>query len=52
MSTGRKQGKSWPVILNQSRPDFVFGELFEAIVEYLSAVVSMLGQLKALPRFA
>jgi hypothetical protein len=49
---GSRTGTAWPFRIASAKPDFVFEELYDAIVEYLSAVVSMLEQLKALPRFA
>ena len=49
---GKLSGTSWPIRISPSGPDFTFRELYEAMVEYLEAVILMLEQLKALPRFA
>jgi hypothetical protein len=48
---GNISGTVWPFRIKSANPEFVFDELYDAIVEYLSAVISMLEQLKALPRF-
>jgi hypothetical protein len=49
---GTQRATSWPFRVGAARPDHTFNELYAAFVEYLGAVISMLEELKSLPRFA
>ena len=50
--TGKEKGRVYPLRGGKSKPEFLFADLYAALVDYMGYVADMLKALKAIPRLA